>query len=87
MDRGLNCQQPLIKATIAFVKPFLSKGTWQQARDALTVFDSMWKKGKVSNPPFLLKALAEKSRKDELALPQKKSIQSKRDPQGTQQFG
>ena len=30
----------------------------------------MWAKGNVNNPPFLLKALAEKSRNDELALPQ-----------------
>jgi hypothetical protein len=69
-SEGLELPTSISSNNQRFCKNNLLKCTLQQAKDTLTVYNSMWDKGNVSNPPFLLKALAKKARTDDLVLPQ-----------------
>jgi len=72
---GLQIPASISQSNQRFCRNSLLKcETPEQARDALTVYNNLWEKGTVSNPAYLLKALAEKSRSGDLALPQKNEI-------------
>jgi len=77
---GLEIPASISQSNQRFCKNNLLKCSLQQAKDALTVYNNLWNKGTVNNPPFLLKALTEKARMDELVLPQRNEQASIRIP-------
>ena len=67
-DTKLKLPSSIYKSQRTSVLNILKKGTPEQAKEAIKVFDEMEKKGLVRNPPFLLKTLAEASQYNALIV-------------------